>query len=288
MKRAALLLAVLALAGCGGDEDVPADAVAVVDGEEISRSDYEALINQAKKSYKNQKREFPAAGSQEFQTLRNQAVQFLVQREQFEQEAGELDVEVTDKQVNDRLAQIQKQYFGGDKAKYEKQLKEQGLTEQQVRNDIRAQLISEKIFARVTREVKVTDAQIASYYAKNKAQYSQPESREVRHILVKTKAQADDLHAQLQNGGDFAALAKKFSQDTGSKANGGKLTISKGQTVAPFDKAAFALKLNEISEPVKTEFGFHIIEPLSATKAAKVTPLKEVKASIRQQLQQTE
>jgi parvulin-like peptidyl-prolyl isomerase len=288
MKRAALLLAVLALAGCGGDEDVPADAVAVVDGEEISRSDYEALIAQAKKSYANQKREFPAAGSQEFQTLRNQAVQFLVQREQFEQEAGELDVEVTEKQVNDRLAQIQKQYFGGDKAKYEKQLKEQGLTEQQVRNDIRAQLISEKIFARVTREVKVTDAQIASYYAKNKAQYSQPESREVRHILVKTKAQADDLHAQLQNGGDFAALAKKFSQDTGSKANGGKLTISRGQTVAPFDKAAFALKLNEVSEPVKTEFGFHIIEPLSATKAAKVTPLKEVKASIRQQLQQTE
>jgi foldase protein PrsA len=195
---------------------------------------------------------------------------------------------VTDKQVDDRLAQIQKQYFGGDKAKYEKQLKEQGLTERQVRNDIRAQLISEKIFARVTREVKVGDAEIASYYAKNKAQYSQPESREVRHILVKTKAQADDLRAQLQAGGDFAALAKKFSQDTGSKANGGKLTISKGQTVAPFDKAAFALKLNEISEPVKTEFGFHIIEPLSETKPAKVTPLKEVKASIRQQLQQTE
>ena len=64
--------------------------------------------------------------------------------------------------------------FGGDKAKYEKQLKEQGLTEKQVRNDIRAQLVSEKIFAKVTREVKVTDAQIADYYAKNKAQYSQP------------------------------------------------------------------------------------------------------------------
>jgi parvulin-like peptidyl-prolyl isomerase len=287
MKRAALLLAALVLAGCGGDEEVPADAVAVVDGEEIARSDYEALIAQAKRSYQNQKREFPAAGSQEFQTLRNQAVQFLVQREQFEQEAAELDVEVTEKQVNARLAQIQKQYFGGDKAKYEKQLKEQGLTERQVRNDIRAQLISEKIFAKVTGEVKVTDAQVEGYYEKNKSQYSQPQSREVRHILVKTKARADDLYAQLRAGADFAALAKRFSQDTGSKANGGKLTISKGQTVAPFDKAAFALKLNEVSEPVKTEFGFHIIEPLSATKAAKVTPLQEVKASISQQLQQT-
>ena len=290
ISRLALLLCALvavALAGCGGDKDVPADAVAVVDGQEIARSDYEALISQAKKSYKNQKREFPAAGSQEFQTLRNQAVQFLVQREQFEQEASNMDVEVTDKQIDARLEQILKQYFGGDKKKYEKQLKEQGLTEKQVRNDIRAQIVSEKIFEQVTRDVKVSDADIEEYYGKNKATYSQPESRDVRHILVKTKAQADDLYAQLQGGADFAALAKKFSEDTGSKANGGKLTISKGQTVAPFDQTAFLLKKNDISKPVKTEFGYHIIQPLSDTKPAKVTPLKEVKESIRQQLQQT-
>jgi parvulin-like peptidyl-prolyl isomerase len=292
ISRLVLLLCALAsigLAGCGGsDKDVPADAVAVVDGQEIARSDYEALITQAKKSYKNQKREFPAAGSQEFQTLRNQAVQFLVQREQFEQEAESLDVEVTEKQVDARLEQIQKQYFGGDKAKFEKQLKDQGITEKQVRNDIRSQIISEKIFEQVTGDVKVTDAEIEAYYTKNKAQYSQPESRDVRHILVKTKKQADDLYAQLQGGADFAALAKKHSEDTGSKANGGKLTISKGQTVAPFDQTAFLLKKNAISKPVKTEFGYHIIQPLSDKKAAKVTPLSEVKASIKQQLQQTQ
>jgi parvulin-like peptidyl-prolyl isomerase len=290
ISRLALLLCalvVVALAGCGGDEDVPSDAVAVVDGTDIARSDYEALISQAKKSYKNQKREFPAAGSQEFQTLRNQAVQFLVQREQFEQEAKDMDVEVTDKQIDARLEQIMKQYFGGDQKKYEKQLKEQGLTEKQVRNDIRAQIVSEKIFEQVTKGVKVSDKDIEDYYAKNKAQYSQPQSRDVRHILVKTKKQADELHAQLENGADFAALAKKFSEDTGSKANGGKLTISKGQTVAPFDQTAFVLKKNDISKPVKTEFGYHIIQPLSDVKPAKVTPLKDVKESIRQQLQQT-
>jgi parvulin-like peptidyl-prolyl isomerase len=292
ISRLVVLLCALAsigLAGCGGgDKDVPADAVAVVDGQEIAKSDYEALIAQAKKSYKNQKRDFPAAGSQEFQTLRNQAVQFLVQREQFEQKAKDLDVEVTDKQVDARLEQIQKQYFGGDKKKFEKQLKEQGITEKQVRNDIRAQIVSEKIFAQVTRDVTVSDEDIQKYYEKNKAQYSQPESRDVRHILVKTKKQADALYTQLQNGADFAALAKKYSEDTGSKANGGKLTISKGQTVAPFDQTAFLLKKNAISKPVKTEFGYHIIQPLSDTKPAKVTPLKEVKASIKQQLQQTQ
>lgn len=283
-------LATFALAGCslgGGDDKVPADAVAVVDGEEVAKSDYDALISQAKKSYTNQKREFPKAGSQEFQTLKNQAVQFLIQREQFEQEAAALDVEITDKQVDARLEQIQKQYFGGDKKKYDKQLKEQGLSDKQVRNDIRAQIVSEKIFEEVTGKVAVTDKQVADYYNKNEAQYSQPQSREVRHILVKTKAKADDLYNQLKGGADFAALAKKFSEDTGSKANGGKLTISKGQTVAPFDKKAFELKKNEISTPVKTEFGFHIIQPLGDVTEAKVTPLKEVKDSIRQQLAQT-
>jgi parvulin-like peptidyl-prolyl isomerase len=290
ISRLAILLCALvslALAGCGGSKDVPSDAVAVVDGKEIAKTDFDALVSQARKSYKNQKREFPKAGSQEFQTLKNQAVQFLVQREQFEQEAKDLDVDVTDKQVNARLAQIQKQYFGGDKKKYEKQLAEQGLSDKQVRNDIRAQIVSEKIFAQVTKDVKVTDKQIEEYYAKNKAQYSQPESRDVRHILVKTRAKADDLYNQLKGGADFAALAKKFSEDTGSKANGGKLTISKGQTVAPFDKTAFELKKNDISTPVKTEFGFHIIQPLGDVKEAKVTPLKDVKESIRQQLAQT-
>ena len=266
---------------------MPADAVAVVDGEEVAKSDYDALLAQAKKSYMNQKREFPKAGSQEYQTLKNQAVQFLVQREQFEQEAEALDVEITEKQVDARLEQIQKQYFGGDKKKFEAQLKEQGLTEAQVRNDIRSQIVSEKIFEEVTSKVKVTDKQVEEYYNKNKAQYSQPESREVRHILVKTRAQADEIYNQLKGGADFAALAKKYSEDTGSKANGGKLTISKGQTVAPFDQTAFLLKKNEISKPVKTEFGFHIIQPIGDVKPAKVTPLKDVEDSIKQQLAQT-
>ena len=283
-----LLLLLVALAGCGGGSDeVPADAIAVVDGEEVARGDYDAVLAQAKKSYENEKREFPKAGSQEFQTLRNQVVQFLVQREQFEQEAEALDIEITEKQIDGRLEQVVKQYFQGDRKKYEAQLKAQGFSERQIRQDIRGQIVSEKLFGEVTGDVKVTDKQAEEYYAKNKAQYSQPESREVRHILVKTRAQANGLYDQLQAGGDFAALAKKFSEDTGSKANGGKLTISRGQTVAPFDQTAFLLKKNAISRPVKTDFGYHIIQPIGDVKEAKVTPLKDVKDSINQQLAQT-
>jgi parvulin-like peptidyl-prolyl isomerase len=283
----ALLLALVA-AGCGGgSESVPADAVAVVDGDTVPKADFDALIEQARKSYANQKREFPKAGTPEFQTLRNQAVQFLVQREQFEQEAEEFDVEVTQKQIDDRLAQIKQQYFSGDAKKYEEQLKEQGLTDKQVRADIRAQILSEQIFAAVTKDVKVTDADVKAYYEKNKEQFSTAESRDVRHILVKTKAKADELAAELKAGADFAALAKQHSTDTGSKQTGGKLTITRGQTVAPFDKQAFSLAKNQVSAPVKTEFGFHLIEPLTEIKKASVTPLKDVQESIRQQLEQT-
>ena len=284
------LLAALVLVGaaCGGDSDeVPADSIAVVDGNAIEKSEFDALISQAKKSYTLQKRDFPKVGSPEYNTLKNQAVQFLVQREQFEIKADELDVEVTDKQVDDRLAQIKKQYFQGSDKKYRDQLKQQGLTEESVKRDIRPQLVQEGIFKKVPDDIKVTDKEIQDSYDKNKAQYGTPEQREVRHILVPTKKQADTIYGQLQDGGNFAALAKKFSKDPASASQGGKLTIARGQTVAPFDHTAFLLKEGQISRPVKTQYGYHIIEPIGDIKPAETTPLSKVKESIRQQLLQT-
>jgi foldase protein PrsA len=289
--RIVLLLALLVLpaAACGGDdeENVPGDAIAVVDGNSIAKTEFDGLINQAKRSYEAQKRTFPKVGTSEYNVLKNQAVQFLVQRAQFEQKADELEVEVTDKQVEERLKQIKKQYFAGNEKRYNEQLKQQGLTDEQVRRDIHAQLVQEGIFKSVTDEVKVSDKDIADYYEKNKAQYGTPESRDVRHILVPTKKQADQLYTQLKGGADFAKLAKQFSKDPGSKDQGGKLTVNRGQTVEPFDKTAFLLPKNSLSRPVKTQYGYHLIEPLSAIKPAKTTPLKQVKESIRQQLLQT-
>jgi parvulin-like peptidyl-prolyl isomerase len=138
----------------------------------------------------------------------------------------------------------------------------------------------------VTATVKVSDADLKQYYDQHQDQYSQPASREVRHILVKDKGTADKLYSQLKGGADFAALAKKFSQDPGSKSLGGKLTVSKGQTVPPFDKVAFSLKTKELSQPVKTQYGWHVIQALSAVKPAKKTPFAQVKEAIRQQLLQ--
>ncbi|MGZ4380191.1 MAG: peptidylprolyl isomerase [Gaiellaceae bacterium] len=291
-----LLIVAVALAfvaaGCGGSSStkVPSDAVAIVNGQPITKTQLDALLNQAKVTYKSQKRAFPKAGTPEYAALQTQAITFLVQRSEFAQEADKMGIKVTDKQVEDRLAQIKKQYFKGDPRAYLKQLASQGLTDAQVHDDLRAQLISEAIFAKVAGGVKVTDKQITDYYAKNKNQYSQPQSRDVRHILVKNKALAEKLYKELRanNGANFAALAKKYSQDPGSKNTGGKLTVSKGQTVPPFDLAAFTLPTHAISTPIHTQYGWHIIQALSDVRPAKTTPLASVKASIQQQLLQTQ
>ena len=293
MKRLTIIIllaaafGLLGLAGCGSDKKaVPSNAVAVVGDQAISKSEFDQLINQAEGTYKQQKRAFPKPGSQEYQALRGQAMQFLVQRAQFEQKAGDFDIKVEDKDVEARLKQLKTQYFQGSEKKYAEQLKQQGLDEEQVKDDIRAQLIQEKIYAEVTKGVEVSDKEIDATYKKNKSQYVQPATRVVRHILVKKKALADSLYSQLQGGANFAALAKKYSQDPSSKGQGGKLTISRGQTVPPFDKAAFSMVTRAISKPIKTQYGFHIIQPLGSVKKQKTTPLKDVKEAIRQQLVQ--
>ncbi len=296
-----LVLPALLAAGCGGSDEVPTDAVAVVDGTEIPRTELDALIDRARISFTSQQREFPKAGTPEYQSMQAQAVAFLVQRIQYEQEAGKLGVEITEADVDKKLNEVLDQpFFKGDEKKLAAELKKQGYTDESFRADLRSLALRDKLVEALTKDVKITDAEIAKYYEDNKAQqYSVPESREVRHILLaakandgtvdytKSKAQAEDVYAQLKAGGDFAALAKKYSQDTGTKDNGGKYTALRGQTVAQFDATVFNLNLGVISRPVKTEFGYHIIEALAAIKPGSVTPLAKARKEIEAQLRST-
>jgi len=292
--RIIALFAALALgaaaAGCGGggdDEnstDVPADAIAVVGDREISKTEYDRLLAQAQKTFEAREQEFPEAGTPEFAQLRNALVANLVEQAEYEIAAEELDVEVTEKELDTRLEELKAQYFEGNEDAYKEELEKQGLTEEQVRKDLRSRMLAEKIFERVTSEVEVTDEEIKAYYDENKTQFDVPASRQVRHILVKTKAKADEIHQQLENGGDFAKLAKQYSQDTASKDQGGKFTAQKGATVAPFDKTAFELETGELSAPVKTQFGWHIIEAVSDVEAATTQELSDVEEQIRDTL----
>lgn len=292
MKRLPLFVLLVALtgvlvaAGCGGggSESVPEGAVASVDGTPVTEEELDELLERAKKSYESQQQDFPKAGTAEYQSLQTQAATFLVQRLQYEAKAEELGITVTDKEVDQQIAEVKQEFFGGDDKALRKQLTAQGYTDASFRADIRAQLLTDKLYEEVTKNVKVTDAEAKKYYDENKAQFDTPESREVRHILVDTKQEADQVYAELKAGGDFALLAKEHSEDPGSKDQGGKLTISRGQTVAPFDKTAFLLATDTISRPVKTEYGYHVIQPISEVTPARTTPFAEVKSQIRQQL----
>lgn len=282
---AALALA-LAASGCGGGDDegeasdVPADAIAVVGDREIPKSEYDRLLSQAEKTYEAREQEFPEAGTPEFAQLRNAIVTSLVEQAQFEIAAEELGVTVTDEELEKRLDELKQQFFEGDEQAYKDELEKQGLTEEQVLKDLRARMVSEKVFEEVTSEVQVADEDIQAYFEQNEQQFQQPASREVRHILVKSKARADQIHRQLENGGNFARLARQFSTDPASKNEGGEFTAQEGATVAPFDKVAFGLETGELSQPVKTQFGWHIIEALADVKAETTQKLADVEEQI--------
>ena len=156
--------------------------------------------------------------------------------------------------------------------------------EAQLTSYIRDSLTIQKEVAKLQDAVKITDAQIQASYDENKEQFAQPEQVCARHILVAEKAKADDLYKQIQDGGDFAALAQANSTDPGSKESGGDLgCFGKGQMVPPFEEAAFATEVGGTSEPIQSDFGYHIIRVYKKNPAG-TTPLADVKEQIRQQL----
>ena len=288
---AALALAVAA-AGCGGDDggddasdiEVPANAIAVVGDREITKAEYDRLLASAEKTYEAREQEFPAAGTPEFAQLRNAIVRSLVEQAQFEIAAEELDVTVTDEDVEKRLDELKEQFFEGDEQKYKDELEAQGLTEEQVKSDLRTRLLSEKVFEQVTNQVEVTDEEVQAYYEENETQFATPASRDIRHIVVKSKARADELRAQLEGGANFAKLARQYSTDEASKKDGGKFTAQQGATVAPFDEAAFDLETGELSQPIKTQFGWHLIEAVADVEEASTQELATVEEQIRETL----
>ena len=231
---AAVTALLLGAAGCGGGGgsasggSLPSGVVANVAGDEITQSELDEVISQAQDRLASQGQKIPAAGSQEYQAFQQNALAYLVQRAEFEQQAEKLGVVVTDKEVDERVERVLTQFFGGDRKKYEEALEKQGITDAQVRDELRATLISEKVFAKVGDKAKVTAAEITAYYNAHPELYKQQPSRRVRHILVKSKTLADDLYRQIENGGDFAALAKKYSEDS-SKDVGGALDDSEGR-----------------------------------------------------------
>jgi foldase protein PrsA len=274
----------LAAAACGGDgegstEEVPPDAIALVGEQEVPKGEFTALMDRAKQGYEAQKREFPEVGSPEYNDLKNRAVQFLVTRYQYRAEAEALGIEITEAEVTKRLNEIKEQSFQGDDAKFAAELEKLGMTEDDAREEIYDRLVQEKIYDEVTGDIKVSEEEIQSYYDENKDQFVKP--FDVRHILVKTKAKAEAIAQELEEGAKFQELARNESTDRGSAKSGGQITVQPGGVVQEFFDAAVKLSAGEVSPPTKSQFGWHLIQGVDPVE---YTQLSEVEDTIREQL----
>lgn len=251
---AGLLLGTSLVACSGG-------AVATVNGQPISQSTFNARL----------------AASPMGKTV----LQQLVQETLIDQYAKNNNISVTDAEIDARESQIKANFPSGS---WEEMLKARGLTEADVRSALREQLILDKALAK---DVTITPAQIKDYFNKNRASFDKPEQVTARHILVPNLALANQVEADLKAGQNFADLAKKYSTDPGSKDKGGDLgSFRRGQMVPAFDKYAFSAPIGQISPPIKSPFGYHIIQVESRTPGQKATlasATQQITDTLRQQ-----
>jgi parvulin-like peptidyl-prolyl isomerase len=218
----------------------------------------------------------------EYNTLRNQVLEFLIRGNWIEQETKKQNLKVSDKDVQKQIDAAVKQAFQNPQD-FQKFLQRSGLTEADVFYQQRNQLLQQKLTEKVTKaQGKVTDAQVQAYYDKNKSKFATPERRDLRIVLTKTKADAAAARRALDSGQSWSAVAKKYSIDQASKAQGGKLTgVAKGQQEKALDDAIFKADKGKLVGPVKTQFGWYVLE-VSKVTDAKQQSLEQSSASIKQ------
>jgi foldase protein PrsA len=314
------VLPALALSACGSD--VPGNSVAKVGDESIKKTTFDhwmqiAAVSQAGQTQtsgaapkpqipdapnftkcvaqKKATAAAPAKGQpepteaqlksqcqQEYNGLRDQVLEFLIRGNWIEQETTKQNLKVSDKDVQKQIDAAVKQAFQ-NQGDFQKFLVRSGLTQADVFYQQRNQLLQQKLTEKVTKaEGKVTDAQIQAYYDKNKSKFATPERRDLRIVLTKDKAKADQARSALDSGQSWKTVTQKYSIDQASKAQGGKLSgVAKGQQEKALDDAIFKADKGKLVGPVKTQFGYYILEVNKVTES-KQQSLEDSKASIKQ------
>lgn len=277
-----LALAGVAVVGCNASGP-SASAIATVNGVEIPKSAVDDQVNRMKTA---QPASFEGtAGVAIEQQYRAQVLSGLIDIELIKEAATTLGVSVTTQQIDDYVAQLQTQYGGAPAL--DTAMKTAGFTMDSLREQISVNLLRDAVSSKVTTgAITVTDAQIKTYYDQNASQFATPAQVHVEHILFATtdKATAQTVLAQVKAGGDFAALAKKYSTDPGSAATGGDLGwAAPSAYVTEFANAVNAMAVNDV-RLVETQYGWHIIKLLGRRAAAKQT-LAEATAQIRTTLE---
>lgn len=256
IKMIALPVALSAmLVGCSNDND---SMIASVDGEKITKGElYEALTDQYGKDVLNN----------------------LIANKIVELEAKKLKVSVSDEEIEEEYQDYIQQYGGEDA--FNQLLTSYNMDESDIKKDIKNYLLTVKVMEDY---VAIKDEDVKSFFEENKANYNQEAKVEASHILVDDEKTAQEVIKKLNAGEDFAALAKEYSKDTATAENGGSLgSFGKGEMVEEFEKAAFSLEVGKISEPVKTEYGYHVIK-VTNKQEAKEAVFEDIKDKVYQDL----
>ncbi len=270
----ALVIGVLGASGCTSK-----DTAAKVNGEAITQTELNTQLEQLKKQYPQM---FEGAdGEGRLLDFKQRLLDNLINQKLIEQAAKDKKINVADADIQKQIDQLKSGFK--DEAQFNEALKSAGMTVDSLKVQIKNQLITQKLIESLAKDQKVTAQDIKDYYDKNTAQFYQKEAKKASHILFKPedKATAEKVLKEVQAGGDFAALAKKYSIDTATASKGGDLGWPTSPYVTEFQTALDKLKKGQTSGLVESPYGWHIIR-VTDERAGSQQTLEEVKAQIEQ------
>lgn len=253
-----LSLCVSVLAGC---EKTPKDAVAKVNGDTISKDEFDKNFEMYKKAYESQygpdimKKD--AGNDKTFEeVIKENILEKLITEKLITESAKEKNITVTDEELKEQLKNYE-EILGGEE-KYKEFLKQNNLTEEYFKDSIKKEMTIDKYKSDYVNGLKISEEEAKKYFEENKDSYVKVRAS---HILVKTEEEAKKVLDKIKKGEDFHALAATESIDNMSAVKGGDLGFfARGQMVPEFEEAAFSLKPGEVSEIVQTDYGYHIIK----------------------------
>jgi len=273
---AVLLVASLAFATVGCADK---NTAATVNGDKISIDELNTQVEQLKKQYPQM---FEGAdGEGRLLDFKQRLLDNLINQKLIEQAAADKDIKVTDADVKKQIDQLKAGFK--DDAQFQSALKSAGMTADTLETQIKEQLLTQKLIESLDKDQKVSEADVKSYYEKNKKQFFQAEAKKASHILFKPedKKNAEKILAQVKAGGDFAALAKANSIDTATASKGGDLGWPTTPYVPEFQAALDKLKVGQTSGLVQTPYGWHIIR-VTDERAGSQQKLADVSDQIEQ------
>ncbi len=278
-----------------GDPIQVSDAVARVNGELVSRDEFEGVVESNIARYEAQSGE--SFNAQQRPQLERQVLDGLITRTILEQEAEQLDISVGDERFSETLDQFKQQF--PDEQGYQTALDQQGFTEEEFETELRRQMVIEELIrSQVYDQVAVSEEEMRTFYDDNPQYFQQDDQVAARHIIFTTEGveeseraalqeELEEIRQEIEDGADFGEMAREHSQGPSAPDGGDLGTFGRGQMVPEFEEAAFELEVGELSPVIETQFGYHILQ-VTERVPAQTQSYEEAQERIRQFLTEEE